>query len=114
VLRSQGFDSIVATNGVDGLQAYRERHEEICLVLSDISMPRMDGVELARNLFNMHSHANIILMSGAHLCNLVPDEVRKLCSVLEKPFTPGHLLLAVKKCLKYDDEHNPAAVSNSR
>ena len=112
VLRYQGFDIIVATNGTEGLEAYRERHGEIGLVLSDISMPLMDGVSMVRQIFVMHSHANVILMSGYQLCELIPDDIRKLCSVLEKPFTPKRLIEAVKKCLKYDSEHYPLAVSS--
>ena len=112
VLRKYGFDSIPTTNGLEGLKAYQERHEEICLILSDITMPFMSGIELSRKLFEMHSHANVILMSGKSICDLIPDEIRRLCSVLQKPFTPERLIEAVKKCLKYDNEHHGSAVQN--
>ena len=109
VLRSHGFDPILASNGVEGLETYRERHQEICLVLSDISMPLMGGIDMSRKLFDVHSQANVILMSGANLSDLIPDDIRRLCSVLEKPFTPARLIEAVRKCLKYDAEHHPSA-----
>jgi DNA-binding NtrC family response regulator len=109
ILESHAFEAIPAADGVEGLAIYRERHEEISLTLADVTMPRMDGIELARNLFEMHSHANVILMSGYGLQKLVPDEMRSLCSVIDKPFTITQLVEAVKKCLKYDAEHYPAS-----
>ena len=108
VLRTRGFDAILASNGREGLEAYAERHEQICLVLSDIAMPDMDGIEMTRQVFELHTHANVILMSGAHLCDLIPDELRRLCSVLEKPFTGGRLIECVEKCLQYDHNHHPS------
>jgi|ERR1035441_4713096 DNA-binding NtrC family response regulator len=104
-LRHHGFDPIISAHGMEGLETYRERHEEICLVLSDVSMPHMGGIEMVRNIFELHPHANVIMMSGHNLSDLIPDEVRRLCSVIEKPFLPGDLIEAVKKCLKYDEEH---------
>jgi DNA-binding NtrC family response regulator len=64
VLRHYDFDPIITDNGLAGLQVYQERHEEISLVLSDVTMPHMSGTEMARNIFALHSHANVILMSG--------------------------------------------------
>jgi DNA-binding NtrC family response regulator len=108
VLRVHDFDSIPSANGLVALETYRERHHEICLVLSDVTMPVMDGIELARNLFGIHAHANVILMSGYGLHRLIPEELRRLCSVIQKPFSPGRLIEAVRKCLNYDAEHYPA------
>jgi DNA-binding NtrC family response regulator len=107
VLRNHGFQSIVTTNGMEGLKVYQERHEEICLVLSDVSMPLMGGIEMVRKLFEMHAHANVIMMSGYSLSDIVPDDIRRLCSVIAKPFTSKGLLESVKKCLKYEEEHHP-------
>src|SRR5882724_6475391 len=110
ILHAHGFDSILAGNGMEGFDAYREKHHEICLILSDVSMPVMDGVEMIGKIFEMHPDANVILMSGYNFSDVVPVEVEKLCSLLKKPFTPRELIEAVKKCLKYDDEHHPVVV----
>jgi DNA-binding NtrC family response regulator len=112
ILRSNGFGVIVAVNGLEGLEAYQQRHEEICLVLSDISMPLMGGVEMTRKLFEMYSHVNVILMSGYGLSDILHDDLKRLCSVIDKPFTVGRLLGAVKECLEYDAEHSSLNVVN--
>ncbi|MDP9169425.1 MAG: response regulator [Acidobacteriota bacterium] len=109
VLRRHGFELVLAGNGMEGLATYRQRHREICLVISDITMPVMDGIEMTRRLFEVYSHPNVILMSGANLCDLIPDEVRKLCAVIAKPFTPARLMEAVNRCLKYHEEHSADA-----
>jgi DNA-binding NtrC family response regulator len=76
-------------------------------------MPLMNGIEMVREIFEMDTHANVILMSGgAHLGDLVPDELRRLCSVLDKPFTPARLLEAVRKCIRYETEHHPLSVAS--
>ena len=111
VLRSHGFEPVVEENGTRGLDTYRERHQEICLVLSDVAMPFMGGIEMTRKMFEIYSHANVILMSGANLSDIIPDDLRRLCSVIEKPFTPARLIEAVRKCLNYDAAHHAEAAT---
>jgi DNA-binding NtrC family response regulator len=106
-----GFDSLVAIDGIEGLQTYNDKHEEICLVLSDVAMPRTGGIEMVRILFETYPHPNVIMMSGHNLSDLIPEDVRKLCSVIEKPFTAGSLITAVKNCLNYEAEHQPSAAN---
>ena len=98
-LRRRGFDCILTKNGVQALEVYRGRHEEIALVISDIAMPSMGGIELLRNVFEIYEHASVIMMSGCHWSEIIPDHLGRLCSVLEKPFTPAMLIEAVEKCL---------------
>jgi len=109
ILRKHGFEPIIADNGRSGLEVYRERHDEICLTLADVSMPVMNGIAMVRGLFEIHSQANVILMTGYSAAEIIPDEVRRLCSVIQKPFTPQGLMEAVKKCLQYDDDHHSSA-----
>jgi DNA-binding NtrC family response regulator len=101
VLSKEGFDCIVAVDGADGLQTYRQRQKEICLTLSDISMPVMEGIEMTRRIYEIDSHANVILMSGYGRSRIPPEDFESLCAVLEKPFTMAQLLKTVKDCLKH-------------
>jgi DNA-binding NtrC family response regulator len=104
VLRRHNFEPIVAGNGAEGLAIYRARHEEICLVLSDVSMPEMGGLEMVRRILETHAYANVILMSGYNPEHIVPADLRGVCSVIGKPFRAAGLIEAVKKCLKYDED----------
>jgi len=111
ILRRNGFDPILVMDGVQGLSTFEERHEEICLVLSDVAMPNMGGIEMVRTLFETYHHPNVIMMSGRNLSDLVPEDVKRLCSIIEKPFTPQGLIEAVRKCLKYEEAHYPSLSS---
>lgn len=104
VLASNGFNVVTAANGEEGLAVYREHYKDICLVLSDVTMPVMDGIEMIRSMFELHSHSNVILMSG-NFTNVDTEQVTRLCSMLPKPFTPAQLMKAVQHCLKYQREH---------
>jgi two-component system sensor histidine kinase and response regulator WspE len=48
LLQNQGYDVDVAVNGVDGWSAIRSKHYD--LVISDIDMPRMNGIELTQQI----------------------------------------------------------------
>jgi DNA-binding NtrC family response regulator len=108
VLQKHGFEPIVAANGKEGLDAYHKFQHEICLTLLDVSMPVMNGIEAARCLFAKYSHPNVILMTGYPTADIVPEDVRRLCSVLQKPFSPQALMQAVRKCLDYEDDRSSA------
>lgn len=103
VLSKHGFDYILTSNGEEGLQVYLERHEEICLILSDVSMPVKNGLDMFRDILKVQSDANVILMSGYNITDIVPEDLRKLCSVIRKPFTSATLIQSVNKCLSYED-----------
>lgn len=97
MLRTHGFDPILTSNGSEALETYRERHAEIGLVLCDVKMPIMSGIEMTRKLLEIHSYARILLMSGADLSEAIPEDIGKRCSVIGKPFTCESLLAAVKE-----------------
>lgn len=75
------------------------------LIISDIKMPSLDGIELLENLSNSGLFKNIpvIILSGY-------DDMRKQCmdqgafSYLVKPFEPRKFLEEVDRALTYDKE----------
>ena len=50
VLNDAGWEILEAEDGVDGLRVFEEHADEISLVLTDIEMPNMDGVEMTHQL----------------------------------------------------------------
>lgn len=67
LIEEMGLKSLVATNGEDALEILTSGHEPPALILSDVMMPRMNGLELARTLKcdPQLKDVPIILMSAA-------------------------------------------------
>jgi two-component system, cell cycle sensor histidine kinase and response regulator CckA len=97
VLRRAGFDVIAAPDGRSALTLADADPEVIDLLLTDVVMPVMSGVELSRELRARRPEIRILLMSGYTEESLVgPDGALDL---LPKPFTDSVLLTAVRSSL---------------
>ena len=84
----------------NGLEAVRLSESELPdLVILDLDMPVMNGVEAARQIRQKFSHIKVIAMSGQHGSENV-RLVREICDLfLEKPFRVSELRDAVRKIL---------------
>jgi two-component system, cell cycle sensor histidine kinase and response regulator CckA len=105
-VENYGFRPILAENGHEGLQIYTEQHPDIALVLTDVSMPVMDGIEMVHQMFAIQPHSNVILMTGHNAEKVIPENLRKICAILQKPFTSKRLLEAINNSLKYEDQQS--------
>jgi DNA-binding NtrC family response regulator len=102
VVRQIGYSPILAIDGEHGLTIFGQQPHEIDLVLADVSMPKLDGIEMVRKMFEIKPHSNVILMTGYTPELIIPDNVLKLCAALAKPFTVQQLTEAIRKCLEHE------------
>ena len=63
-LASAGFRAVVAETPTAALEAFILLHDEICVVLSDIIMPIMNGIDMAERILELDPQAKVLLMSG--------------------------------------------------
>lgn len=63
VLRDCGYNIEEADNGKEALKKYQEAGEPFDLVITDINMPQMTGIDLARQISCLNPQQRIILMS---------------------------------------------------
>ena len=84
LIEEMGLKSMVATNGEDALEILTSEREPPALILSDVMMPRMNGLELARTLKcdPQLKDVPIILMSAAGR----PVENHTADGFIHKPF----------------------------
>ena len=75
-LEEFGYQVITALNGADALQQYAQHKDEIALVLTDMTMPGMDGLALLEALRAQSPQLKIILMTG-HLLDTDSLSLRK-------------------------------------
>jgi two-component system, cell cycle sensor histidine kinase and response regulator CckA len=114
------FKTILARNGYhvlearDGAQALlvAERHEgSIDLLLTDIKMPRMSGLELARLLSLTRPSMRVLYVSGYGENSKLESGIQPGIAFLPKPITPELLLRKVRRVLdRHTTSENPTGI----
>ena len=96
VLANAGYHVFTAQDGRAGLETFREHRDQLSLVVTDIMMPVMDGLELIAAIRDLDPRARIVAMTGAG-DDAVLQAVQALHpdALLAKPFTEPRLLEAV-------------------
>lgn len=107
VLEDAGYRIAAAADGAEALQVVGRRSAKFDAVVSDIVMPRLNGVELLQALSVSHPELPIILMSGYATERLAERGIAAPCSVLNKPFAPERLLAEVRRCLDRSSPEPP-------
>ena len=64
ILSSMGFNVLMAHDGESGLEVFQKEHRSICCILLDITMPKMDGEEMYREIRRIDPVIPVILSSG--------------------------------------------------
>ena len=108
-LRELGYNVREAADGETAQQMLSAADAPtVDLVLTDVGMPRLDGVSLARWLETHHPAARVLLVSGyAGDKRLRDEDVTVDHRFLAKPFTRAQLATAVRKALEYKREASP-------
>jgi CheY-like chemotaxis protein len=93
ILRDAGYSTLEANHGRSALEAARRSGGRLSLVVSDVRMPVMDGVQFAREFRLLFPTVPILFTSGQADVSLAGEEV------LAKPFKAELLLSAVTRLL---------------
>ena len=84
-LSKAGYDVVSFGNGLDAYERMKE--EPFSLLLTDIVMPEMDGIELARKASELDPDLKIMFITGFAAVALNPDnQAPKDAKILSKPF----------------------------
>jgi len=100
ILAAEGFDVVTAGDGKAGLEQLVERGP-FSVLLVDLQMPRMSGLELMREARNRDRDiVPIIITAHATIDTAVEGTRQGAYSYIPKPFTPDELLLSIKNGLE--------------
>jgi two-component system alkaline phosphatase synthesis response regulator PhoP len=98
-LRQAGFDVLTAYDGEEGLQ--RAKTESPNLIVLDLMLPKMDGMEVCKELRREHIHTPILMLTAKD------DEIDKVLGLelgaddyLTKPFSPREVVARIKAILR--------------
>ncbi len=99
-LSNAGYNVITATNGKEALEIYRNRQEEISLVILDLLMPVMSGNECLQELTKINPLVNAMISSGFSPDSLLDEEIKRLAKgFVHKPYEVSRLLWAIESAL---------------
>ncbi len=97
-LENAGYDVVSYDNGQSAYDRLRE--ESFTLLLTDIVMPEMDGIELARRATELDPELKVMFITGFAAVALNPDSnAPKNAKVLSKPFHLRDLVNQVERML---------------
>ncbi len=95
MLRTNGYDTILAGSGEECLDLYREQQPDI--VLLDITMPDKNGLEILDDLIAMDRHACVVMCSALGQEEMMASALRKGAKdFIVKPFKEQQILRVIE------------------
>jgi len=99
-LEEAGYTVLTASDGAHALSVYEQHLDEIAVLVTDTTMPRMGGPQLITHVLALRPDAKVVLCSG----QAVPDKHRRPVeraggAILMKPFVPADILTTVRRVL---------------
>ena len=99
VLEDDGYLVHEAPDGAEALALLQSGSAMVDCVVSDVVMPKLNGVELLEAVALRHPGLPFILMSAYGSIQLAERGISAPCAILSKPFDPEQLLCEVRRCL---------------
>ena len=101
VLEANGYRTLAASNGIEAVALYTEKGPQIDLVVTDLNMPCMDGLDTLAELRKLNPNVRAVVCTGAGFVQeslAASDLAQYAC--LKKPFDATSLLNTVQQALK--------------
>jgi two-component system cell cycle sensor histidine kinase/response regulator CckA len=95
VLARFNYRVLVATDGLEGVELYRAHGERIDLVLLDLSMPGLSGIEVLAQLQSINPAVCVVILTGFAEDNPALAEIE----LVHKPFRVDELIGVIKRLI---------------
>ena len=98
ILETFGYRVLTVSNGLDAIELYKAKKDEVKIILTDLNMPVMDGITMIKSILNFDSQARFIINSGL-LSSISNSDLLELnvVSLLQKPFSAESLLKKINE-----------------
>lgn len=101
-LTEAGYEILTAADGISALELIQK--QEIDILVADLKMPKIDGIELMKRAKGTNPHLPVIIMTAyASIESAVMATKEGAYDYLEKPFCPERVELLIKKLLAHQD-----------
>ncbi|WP_042164593.1 response regulator transcription factor [Paenibacillus gorillae] len=111
-LRNEGYETEIAFDGEQALEAYGKAAFD--LVILDIMMPKMDGLEVCRRLRRDHSVPILMVSAKAEDMDKIMGLMTGADDYMIKPFNPLELIARVRSLIRRSYQYSPAATAQSQ
>ncbi len=100
ILNEHGYTVVgEASDGRQAVEKYQTLRPD--LVVLDITMPNMNGLDAMRRIFEIDPHARVIMCSALGQQHLIVEAIRAgVRDFIVKPFKPERILSAIEKALR--------------
>jgi two-component system cell cycle sensor histidine kinase/response regulator CckA len=99
ILADEGYFVHEASDGLEALELIKIGSPPMDVVVSDVVMPRLNGVELLREASRARPSLPFILISGYGTEELTQRGIAPPCALLSKPFPSERLIAEVRRCI---------------
>jgi two-component system, cell cycle sensor histidine kinase and response regulator CckA len=99
MLAESDFEVIVAKDGTAALHELWKRRGNVALVVTDVDMGRMNGLELAQSVRSEYPAVPILFVSGLPIPQSELEAVAPGTVLITKPFGPATLVQALRKLI---------------
>jgi DNA-binding NtrC family response regulator len=99
MLLDEGYFVHEASDGLEALELIKRGNPAMDVVVSDIVMPRLNGVELLQEASRTRPSLPFILISGYGTEELTQRGIATPCALLSKPFASERLIAEVRRCI---------------
>ncbi len=98
ILEYEKYEVDLAEDGLQGIEFFKEHEHDV--VLCDIKMPKMDGIEVLDHLFSISPDVAVIMISGHGSIDTTVEAIKKgAFDFIEKPLDLNRLLIAIRNAL---------------
>ncbi len=92
---------IIAVDGEDGLQKYKEHNNKINLIISDINMPKLDGIQMIEKIRETDKKIPILVISAYSKAEFILKSINLgVCDYILKPLEIEQFLKVLERIIK--------------
>jgi PAS domain S-box-containing protein len=111
ILRDAGYTVLCSTDGEDALRVFLENAQSIDLILADVMMPKMTGIQLRRRLVEMDVNVPVVFCSGHAPKSMALELIHEQrYPLVQKPYSAAELLTTVRAALD-DSRRRPSTAA---